>query len=171
MKENGRGLLGIFCYLDDVLRALRRLKELNIQVHTVYSPARCDEIMEALEIKPSPVRFFTLAGGVLGVIAGFALSIYTAVQWRFVVSGKPPVPLIPYVIEGFEVCILLSVFLNLAGIFLLTGMPRFRLPGHYDARFSEDRYGIVAFCPDGRETELSGLLKEAGAEEIHDVRP
>jgi hypothetical protein len=170
MKRDQPAMLGVFSYQDDVLRALRAFKERNIPAHRVYSPARSEEIAEALKMKPSPVRFFTLTGGVLGVTTGFGLSIYTAVQWHFVVSGKPPVPLIPYVIEGFEFCILLGVLLTLAGILLLSGMPRFRLPDHYDPRFSEDRYGIVVICAEHHESELTQILQEAGAEEIRHVR-
>lgn len=170
MKGERPAVLGVFSYHDDVLRALRAFKERNVRAHRVYSPARSAEIAEALGMKPSPVRFFTLIGGALGLATGFGLSIYTAVQWHFVVSGKPPVPFIPYVVEGFEFCILLGILLNVAGILLLSGMPRFRLPDHYDPRFSEDRYGIVVRCVEHHASELTQILREAGAEEIRHVR-
>ncbi|MEW6667776.1 MAG: DUF3341 domain-containing protein [Thermodesulfobacteriota bacterium] len=170
MKRDRQGVLAVFSYLEDVLRALRELQGRGIPVDTVYSPARSDGIADALKMKPSLVRVFTLAGGMLGVATGFGLSIYTAVQWHFVVSGKPTVPFIPYVIEGFEFGILLGVFLNLAGILLLSGMPRFGLPDHYDPRFSEDRYGVFVICAEHTEGELTKMLQDAGAEEIRHVR-
>jgi len=170
MKRDRKVMVAVFSYLDDVLDALENLKKKHVDVHTVYSPARNEKLGEAMGVKPSLVRFFTLFGGVLGVILGFGLSVYTAVQWKFIVSGKPTIPIPPFVIVSFEFCILLGVFLNVAGILLLTRMPRFGLPYHYDPRFSEDRYGIVVLCPEVRKPEVSKLLEGAGAEEIHDVR-
>jgi len=171
MKRDRRVLTAVFRYLDDLLPALEELKKEGIDIHTVYSPAPHEKIGEALGKKPSLVRFFTLAGGVLGVILGFVLSVFTAIQWRFIVSGKPPVPLPPYVIVSFEFCILLGVLLNLAGVLLLGRMPRFRLPEHYDPRFSEDRYGLVVICAEERKPEVTQLLEQAGAEEVRDVQP
>jgi hypothetical protein len=126
--------------------------------------------MEALKTNPSLVRFFTLAGGLTGVGLGFGLSVYTAIQWRFLVSGKPIVPVIPYVIEAFEFCILLGILLNLAGILLLSGLPRTRLPEHYDPRFSEDRFGVVVLCGEDDKQRVSQIINQSGADEVHDLR-
>jgi hypothetical protein len=162
-------VMAIFAYLDDILGAIRSLRESRIEIMDVHSPLLSHEIIEALGVKRSPVRFFTLTGGILGIITGFSLAIYTAAQWHFIVSGKPPVPTIPYVIEGFEFCILLSVFFNLGGMLLLSRLPRRKLPAHYDLRITEDRFSMLLHCPEARLREIRHLLKEAGAEEIHDL--
>ena len=120
-----------------------------------------------MEEKPSLIRYFTLAGGILGILTGFGLSVYTAWQWKFVVSGKPPVPTVPYVIESFEFCILLAVFLNLAGVLFLTRLPKRSLPAYYDPRMTKDRFSVLVSCPDPKREEISILLHEAGAEEVH----
>jgi hypothetical protein len=168
MERTG-GLLGIFVYLDDLIKALESLGREKVKVHKVYSPVRSHRIMEALKMKPSLVRFFTLAGGIMGACTGFGLSVYTALQWRFIVSGKPIVPVLPYVIETFEFCILLGVFLNLGGILLLSRLPRTRLPEHYDPRFSEDRFGVVVLCGEGDKQRVSQILSHSGADEVYDL--
>ena len=81
-------LMGIFAYVDDVLEAIGRLKAKGVTIDTVYSPTRNHEITEALEVKRSPVRFFTLTGGILGVASGFGLAVYTAAQWKFIVERQ-----------------------------------------------------------------------------------
>ena len=167
--SDDKQLMAIFCYLDDITRAIRSLKDLRIEIRDVHSPSLSHEIIEALGTKRSPVRFFTLTGGILGILTGFGLSIFTAMRWHFIVSGKPPVPTVPYVIEGFEFCILLSVFFNLGGMLLLSRLPKWKLPVHYDERLTEDRFSMLIRCPTARQREISHLLQEAGAEEIHEV--
>ena len=105
----------------------------------------------------------------MGAASGFLLSVYTAIQWHFVVSGKPVVPTIPYVIETFEFCILLGVLMNLAGILLLSRLPKTHLPEHYDPRFSEDHFGIAILCNEREKQKVSQILNQSGADEIHDL--
>jgi len=162
-------LMGIFPYLDDVLEAIGRLKAKGVAIDTVYSPSRSHEITEAMELKRSPVRYFTLIGGILGVASGFGLAVYTAAQWRFIVSGKPVIPTIPYVIPGFEFCILISVFFNILGLILNTRLPKYRVPEHYRPELSEDRFGILVRCPADRRALVRDLLHEAGAEAVHET--
>lgn len=160
-------LMGIFIYLDDLLAALKAAKEAHLDF-TVFSPSAAPEVQEALNEGPSPVRYYTLFGGLFGLASGFSLAVYTVIQWRFVVSGKPIIPWIPLVIVGFEFLILFGVLISFAGMLIHTRLPRLHLPTHYDPRFSDDRFGLLIYCPPGEREKIAGWLKEAGAEEIHD---
>jgi hypothetical protein len=163
-------LLAIYAYVDDVLEAIDRLKIEKINVETVYSPALNEEVEEALEVQPSPVRRFVLFGGIFGILFGLALAVYTAAQWNFIVWGKPPIPSVSNVIVAFEFCILFAILSGVAGLLILTRLPRLRIPAHYDARFTVDRYGILLACPPARSDAISQILRDSGAEEIRDVR-
>jgi hypothetical protein len=163
-----QALMGIFVYLDDLLTAIKVL-EGKAQDLTVYAPAAHKEIKEILRQKPSPVRYYTLFGGLLGLLSGFSLAVYTVRQWKFVVSGKPIIPWIPFVIIGFEFLILFGVFISFAGLLVHSRLPRRRLPVHYDPRFSDDRFGLLIACDTREREKLAVLLQEAGAEEIHDL--
>lgn len=164
-----RPVMALFTYLDDLLGAISSLRERRIEIGDVHSPSLSPEIIEALGVQRSPVRFFTLTGGILGILAGFGLSVFTAMQWHFIVSGKPPVPRVPSVIVSFEFCILLAILFNLGGMLLLSRLPRRKLPAHYDVRLTEDRFGILLHCPVARQQEIRQLLQAAGAEEIHEL--
>jgi molybdopterin-containing oxidoreductase family membrane subunit len=163
-------LLAVYAYIDDVLEALSRLKAENASVETVYSPALNDQLKEILEVKPSPVRFFVLFGGIFGAIFGFFVASYGATRWNLLVWGKPPVSVLPYVIISFEFCILMAILFGLSGYLILSRMPRYKTPGHFDARFTEDRFGILLTCPAGQRDRIAGLLRETGAEEVSDAR-
>ena len=160
-------LHAIFAYPDELLHVLRLLREKNIAVADVHTPVPNKEIEDLTTKKESPVRFITLIGGMLGIAAGFGLSVYTAWQWKFIVSGKPPVPRVPYVIEAFEFCILFGVLFNVAGMMLLSRLPRMKLPAHYDARVTEDRYTVLLNCKEDESTAVRKLLLDAGAEEVN----
>jgi hypothetical protein len=162
-------VLGVFRYLDDVLDAIRLAGESGLRIQTVFSPTASHEIQGALGLGPSPVRFFTLFGGMAGLTGGVALAIYTFVQWHFVTGGKPVPPFVPLVVVGFELTILVGFLSTLAGLLLNNRMPRIRLPNHYDSRFSEDRFGVALRCAEDRRDQAFSILRDAGAEEVHDI--
>jgi hypothetical protein len=165
---SGKALMGIFVNDQDLLKAVEALKERKDDC-TVFSPWAQESIQEVLKKGPSPVRYYTLFGAILGLCSGFALAVYTVLQWRFVVSGKPIIPWIPFVIIGFEFLILFGVLSTFAGLLIHCRLPRRRLPASYDPRFSEDRMGLLVSYRSPERGKIAGLLKEAGAEEIHDV--
>lgn len=167
--SSSRQISAVFPYVDDLIEAINALKKRQVTIVDVHSPSCDEEIIAALGEKRSPVRFFTFTGGLLGILTGFGLSVYTAIQWHFIVSGKPPVPRVPYVIESFEFCILLAVFFNLGGMLLLTRLPKMRLPDHYDERCTEDRYSMHVRCPAAFHGEIRQLLEKVGAEEVRDL--
>ena len=161
-------ILGIFLYADDVVSALKALKQERIKVDTVYSPVPHDEILDTLGVKRSPLSYFTLAGALLGILTGFSLSIYSGLQWKFITSGKPVIAWIPFCVEGFEFAILLGVLSTLLGMLINNRMPRLRLPDHYKPQFTRDKFGILVQCMDSESETAAALLRKAGAEEIHD---
>jgi hypothetical protein len=162
-------MLGIFATLDQLLAALRAVKAGSFKVHTVYSPVPRHELGAELDLPRSPVRFFTLTGGILGILTGIGLTVYTCIQWKFIVSGKPVIPWIPAVIVGFEFCVLVSIIFNLLGLLVNARLPRLRLPDHHDPRFTCDRFGLMVLCTESERETLSRMLLENGAEEVHEA--
>ncbi len=167
--SQGKGVVGIFAYLDDLLKAIRTLNGANFRIDQVHSPTPRHEIQEALGGGVSPVRYFTLAGGAIGVLFGLALATYAHVQWHLITSGKPVLAWIPFFVIAFECCILFAVLSTLFGLSIISGLPRFRLPVSYDPRFSQDRFGILVSCGEEEEETVIRLLRDAGAEEVKTV--
>lgn len=163
-------LLCIFNYLDDLLIALESMKRESINIKTVYAPTPHHEIGEALGTGGlSSVRYFTLAGGILGILTGIGLTVYTSLEWKFIVSGKPPIPVVTTVIVAFEFCILMAILFNMAGMLIQARMPKVDLPEEYDSRFSGDRFGVLVLCSETERDAVERLMTEAGAEEVHEV--
>ena len=159
-----RHIMGLFKNEDNVVSAINGLKRSSYQFIRVNTPIPSHKIMDALKLKKSWVGWFTLCGGILGFIGGFALAIFTATRWNLIVSGKPIIAIIPFVIVGFEATILFSVFGNVIGLLTQTRLPSYRWLRYYDSRCSAEHFGVLAACEVGQEDGLKDFFKNQGAE-------
>ena len=159
-----RYLMGLFKDEDQVVATVNELKASTYTFHRVNIPFPSHKIMDALNLKKSMVGWFTLAGGIIGLVGGFGLAIFTAVQWNMIVSGKPIVAVIPFVIVGFEATILCAVFGNILGLLTQMRLPSNKLMKHYDPRCSGEHFGVLASCETGQEDGLNEFFRQQGAE-------
>ena len=157
-------VMGMFKDEDQTVAAIEALRSSRWKLQRVHSPYPSHRVMEALKLKKSRVGYFTLAGGILGFFTGIGLAIFTATQWNVIVSGKPVIALIPFLIVGFEFTILFSVFGNVVGFLTQTGLPEFKSLEHYDARCSGTYFGILTSCDRGDPEGLVTFFQERGGE-------
>lgn len=173
MSANGyRGVLGVFAHLDTTLEAMSRMDALGLRDLKVLSPVPRHEILDALYPKPSPVRYYSLIGGITGTAAGFMLAWWTGRQMTrlaYLVSGKPVDAWQVYVVIGFELTVLFGAVATMTGFLLHSGLPRWRWRGPYDTAFSDDRFGLFVACETERWLEVKRALTETGAEEVRFV--
>jgi molybdopterin-containing oxidoreductase family membrane subunit len=163
------GVVGVFATLDGALLALRELKAHRYENLQVYSPVPNHELEDAMGKKESPVRLFTLVGGLTGTTLGFAYAIFTSLDWELITGGKPIVSLPPFVVIGFETTILLGALVTVLGMFLNARLPKLGKAPGYDPRFSNDKFGIVAFGGPAQLAAAEDILRAAGADEVNDV--
>jgi hypothetical protein len=163
---DGLGVLGIFQNLDELIKAFCGMEQTMRKKAIVYAPAIPYELANVLFKKPSPVRYITLLGGILGCLSGFALCTYTHLKWGIVLGGKPVVSLPPTALVMFELTILFGGLSNLLGLLIFSKMPKWKLPGHYDIRFTQDMFGIFIPCENNHFQEAELCLLDAGAAEI-----
>ena len=159
------GILAAFAHVDAAADAIRGIRALGIRDLVVYTPAPNHEIEEALGQRVSPVRLFTLIGGLSGCAAGFAMTIWMSYDWPTVVGGKPIASIPPYVVIGFELTILLGALSTVAAVALFSVL--MGKPGTaYDPRFSDDQIGIFVPAPSDQVGRIEQLLRSAGAVEV-----
>ncbi|MEE9122756.1 MAG: DUF3341 domain-containing protein [Syntrophobacteria bacterium] len=159
-----RSVLGLFPDENKTVTAIEALETSQWEVDRVHSPFPSHKIFDALKLKTSPVGLFTLAGGILGFFTGFALAIYTAIQWNLIVWGKPIVAWFPFVIVGFEFTVLFSVIGNVLGLLIQTRLPDYKGLEQYDQRCSADRFGIVVSCDQEDREKVVEFFKNQGGE-------
>jgi len=165
-----QGLVGVFIYLDDVLRAIEKLNGGRIAIKNVYSPMKSPEIIEAMEAKPSGIRPVSLIAGILGGCSGLALATYAHLRWNLITSGKPILPWIPWVVIFFEVLILISVLSTVAALLIKGRIPRINYgKGGYRPIFTGDRFGIEIYGSSDELGKARAMMKESGAEQIDEI--
>lgn len=161
-------LVSVFDRPDDVVAAVTKLKGRGFTELETYSPAPFPEIDDAVDPGPSKVRYFTLIGGLLGVVTGFFIQIWMSWDWPVKIGGKPYASIPPYVIIGFELTILLGGLLTLVGLLAMARLaPRFKLDPTYSQRFSGEEFGLVVRCRDRDVSEVDRLLRAETAKEVN----
>lgn len=165
-KTGGSGILAVFYYVDAVADAIRGLKQQGHKDLTVFSAVPHHEIEEALHHRVSPVRYFTLFGGILGCLSGYVFTVWTSLAWEIPLAGKPVVSIPPYIVIMFELTILFGALFTLLGLVVTARLPHIGRNLVYDSRFSADRIGIFVPCEKGKSMRLEEFFKQAGAEEV-----
>jgi hypothetical protein len=160
------GVLGVFPYLDDLVDAIEEMRARRVGEIAIYSPTPRHEIEHAVKEAQSPVRRFTLVGGLVGVTFGYWIAIWTSDYWPLVVGGKAIASWIPYTIIGFEVMVLVGALSTVFGMFALARVPRLTTTVGYDARFSGGDYGMFVACPPDQVGAVQDALRAAGATEV-----
>ena len=89
----------------------------------VLTPLPVHEVDALLRVKPSPLRFFTLAGALTGMALGFVFPILTVRHWPLITGGKPLISIPPFVVIAFALTILLGAIASLLGFLHLTRLP------------------------------------------------
>lgn len=165
MAKQIPGVLGSFVHVDAATDAIKTLRTQGHTDLTVYNAAPNHEIEEALEQKVSPVRLFTLAGGLIGCAAGFAMTIWMSLDWPTMVGGKPFAAIPPYTVLAFELTILFGAMFTVAGMLILSFLkPTNKLM--YDEKFSDDQIGIFVPCSSDRYSAVEEVMMQAGSVEV-----
>ena len=156
--------MGFFRDEHQAAQAVTDLKESPYTLKKVHGPFPSHKIARALGQKKSKVGYFTLTGGILGFFTGFALAIYSSIQWNLMVSGKPVISYVPFLIVGFEFTILFAVFGNIIGMLLLSRLPNYKIPVQYDGRCSGEYFGLLATCSITELDTLTDFFRSKGGE-------
>jgi hypothetical protein len=159
-------LVSVFDLPDDVATAAVKLRNRGFEDLEIYSPAPFENVADALDSRPSKVRTYTLLGGLVGVVAGFAMQIWMSWEWPIRVGGKPFASIPPYVIVGFEMTILFAGVLTLLGLLVVGGLYPRKLDATYSSRFSAEEFGLVVSCADCDVAEIDALLRGYSAKEV-----
>jgi Protein of unknown function (DUF3341) len=159
------GLLASFIHVDAASEAIRALRARGHRNLVVYSAAPNHELEEALSHRVSPVRLFTLIGGLTGCAAGFGMTIWMSHDWPVVVGGKPIGSIPPYVVIAFELTILLGALSTVAAVALFSVLMG-RRGVAYDPRFSDDQIGIFVPASGDQAGAVEQMLRSAGAVEV-----
>lgn len=153
----GGGILASYEYLDSTVDAIGALRKAGFQPKA-YMPYPDHHIEHALGYDQSPVRVWTLVGGLTGAATGLAFTIFASMDWPLVVGGKPIVSIPPYVIIIFELMVLFGALSTIIGLFVLSRLPNVKPAIVYDPEFTAGRYGVYVEASSDRLDEARRIL-------------
>ena len=159
------GVLASFEHIDAATDAIKALRAMGRKDLTVFSSHPNHELEEALETPVSPVRLFTLIGGLTGTTAGATMTIWMNLDWPTLVGGKAIAAIPAFVVIMFELTILIGALSSVAGVIILATLLR-KKGVVYDERFSDDRIGVFVPAKGDDVRKFEQLFRNAGAVEV-----
>jgi hypothetical protein len=148
------GLLAEFSDPNALVAACRKVRDAGFENWDAHTPFPIHGMDDAMGIKGTQLPFIVLAGG----LTGFALALLmqwwmNAVDYPFIISGKPFFGLPANIPVTFELTVLFSALATFLGMWGLNGMPRLYHPLFTSNRFrraTADRFFISIEARDRR---------------------
>lgn len=170
MSGTTQGILASYDYLDSAVDAIGALRKAGFKKRsiTAYAPVPEHDLEHAMGYHQSPVRVFALVGALTGTATGFALGIFTSMDWPLVTGGKPIVSIPAFVVIAFELTILFGALSTVIGLFINTRLPHLRPLVVYDPQFSAGRFGVYVAAPPDRMDEARRILSAQEPAELRE---
>ena len=169
--SNGKVTLkAVFSDSKGLVEAAKTLSGRGYDGLEALSPVPVPELEHALSRRPSSVRWFTLAGCVIGGVLGMAFQIATVLAWPIWVGGKPIVSLPAFVVVSFEMTLLFGAIATLTGLMLNARLPLIGRE-HYHRGCSQSDFALLVRLDPDERAPVEALLLEAGAKEVQTSEP
>jgi hypothetical protein len=171
------GLMAEFHAPADLVRAAHAVHAAGYRKVDAYTPYPMEEVLEALHLHHSHVPKVVLAGGLLGLAAGWGLQYWTSVvAYPLNIGGRPYNSWPAFVVPTFETTVLFASLAAVLGMLALNGLPRphhpvFDVPGFSAA--SRDRFFLCIEADDPKfdREKTREFLKGLGAADVQEVQP
>ena len=171
------GYLAEFATVEDLLKAAEQVRDAGFQRWDAHAPFPVHGLNDAMGIKPTKLPLFVLAGGITG--GGLSLLMQwwmNAVDYKYLISGKPYFSLPANIPIFFELTILFSALGAFLGMLAFNLLPEYHHPLFNSDRFrraTQDRFfiSIEARDPkfhDGRMQDFLECLGSTHVERVED---
>lgn len=158
--------VGLFRDPDSALAAAGELKQAGFERPELISSIPLHGVEAVLGEKKSVIKRFTLFGGLLGGLSGFALAAGTAVLFVHPTGGRPVIAIPPYLIIAYELTILFGILATVLGFLISARLPAMR-ERVYVPEAAVDRFAVTVACDgDDGYRRAQSILTGAGAEEV-----
>ncbi|HEY0980533.1 quinol:electron acceptor oxidoreductase subunit ActD [Schlesneria sp. T3-172] len=171
------GVLAEFVGPDELIRAAKLVRTRGFTKTDAFSPFPVHGIDAALGIRPTRLPWFVLIVGTFGGLAALLMQWWmNAVDYPFLISGKPTFSLPANIPVMFEVIVLLSAFTTFFGMLALNRLPKHSNPlldVDQFRRVTNDRFFLYvdAADPNNEKQDVVELFRMADAVAIREVPP
>ncbi len=161
---------------NQLLDAARKVRDSGYTRTDAFTPFPVHGIDEALGIKPTVLPWFTLCAGATGTTVALTMQWWmNAVDYPYIISGKPFASWPAFIPVAFELTVLFAAFTTVFAMLGLNGLPKFSNPVFTNPkfdRFSDDRFFLWVDSRDKyfNSDKVKSLLTDTGAATIEEVR-
>ena len=169
------GLMVEFENVWDFMPAVKRVRDAGFKHWDVHTPFPVHGMDDAMGIRGTRLPLIILGSGLTGLALATLMQWWmNAVDYPFLISGKPLFGLPANIPVMFELTVLFSAFAAFFGMWGLNGMPRLYHPLFNSTRFrraTQDRFFIVVEARDpGFDLEKTrAFLADLGGSAIEEV--
>ena len=172
IEEKKKALYGVLARFetpDDLTHACEKVRDRGFKEWDAYSPFPVHGLDKSMGLKPSKLPFIVFVSAVLHGGAAFLLwSWMNAVDYKYVIAGKPFFSWQVYMIPGIEVVFLTGALTCLLGLLGLAKLPFWSHPLHHCESFkraTDDHFFISIEAKDPYFDIVSTpkYLREMGA--------
>ncbi len=178
MTQTENPLYGVMAEFDSgqaLVDAARRTMAQGFTKVEGYTPVPIEELNDIIHRTRTVLPRLVLAGGLVGMAAGFALQYWAAViEYPMNVGGRPQASWPSFIVPSYELTILFSALTAAIGMIVLSGLPQPYHPVFNVERFSmasSDKFFLVIESADPK-FEARGtteFLQGLGAKGVYDV--
>lgn len=169
------GVMAEFDSGQSLVDAARRTMAQGFTKVEGYTPVPIEELNDIIHRKRTVLPRLVLAGGLVGMAAGFALQYWASViEYPMNVGGRPQASWPSFIVPSYELTILFSALTAAVGMIVLSGLPQPYHPVFNVERFSmasSDKFFLVIESADPK-FEARGtteFLRGLGAKGVYDV--
>lgn len=158
------------------LEAARKVRDSGYTKTDAFAPFPVHGIDEALGIKPTVLPWFTLIAGATGTMTALVMQIWmNAVDYPYIISGKPFVSLPAFIPVTFELTVLFAAFTTVFAMLGLNGLPKFSNPVFTNPKFdrvTDDRFFLWVDSRDKyfNSDKVKALLENTSPLNVEEVR-
>lgn len=166
------GLLAEFETPLALVRAARQVRDEGFRNWDCYTPFPLHGLDRAMGLRDTRLPWVVLLCGATGTGAAVLMQWWmNAIDYPFLISGKPLFSLPAFVPIIFEVTVLFSALSAVASLFAFNKMPQFYHPVFRSERFrrvTDDRFfiGIEATDPKFDAARTEALLRSLGSSHV-----
>jgi hypothetical protein len=177
---NSAPLYGLMAEFDDpsgLVAAAKRVYAEGYRNIDTFSPYPIEEAWEAIGQHDRRLSLIVLAGGLAGLLTGFALQEWVHVfAYPINIAGKPLNSWPQFVPVIFELTILFASIAGVIGMIALNGLPMPYHPVFNVERFeraTRDKFFLLVEATDPKfdRAKTRDFLKGLNASEVNDVAP
>jgi len=169
---DGFGLLAEFETPSALMRAAEAVRDQGYKQWDCYTPFPVHGLDRAMGMRDTRLPWVVLAAGLTGSGAALLMQWWmNAVDYAYLISGKPFFSLPANVPIIFEVTVLFSAITAVSAMFAFNKLPQFYHPAFRSRRFkrvTNDRFfiGIEAADPRFDREKTEAFLKDLGSSHI-----